>query len=135
MEINMIGIGERIRMRRNELGLSQTDIYHKCGIASGVLSRIENGKNTPSIIAFYKLAQTLDCDMTWLVTGISANMQNVVLCKSEEDLINGFRKLPFEDQDEFIEILNVKLRKTQKERNSSAKSSASNHIGSDSLVG
>ena len=54
MELDMIGIGERIKTRRKELKLSQTDIYERCDITSGALSKIENGKTTPSVISFHK---------------------------------------------------------------------------------
>ena len=94
MELDMIGIGERIKTRRKELKLSQTDIYERCDITSGALSKIENGKTTPSVIAFYKLSQVLECDMNWLATGISSNMQKSNICKLEEELLNGFRELP-----------------------------------------
>jgi len=43
MEIIMKSIGERIRNRRKELHLTQTDIRAACGISSGALSEIENG--------------------------------------------------------------------------------------------
>ena len=52
MNLNMISIGERIKHRRKELNLSQIDIYEKCDIKSGSLSKIENGKTIPSILAF-----------------------------------------------------------------------------------
>lgn len=133
MEINMPAIGERIKTRRLELHLTQTDIYEQCGIASGVLSRIENGKNVPSVIAFYKLSQVLKCDMNWLATGFSTNMENSSFYKNEEELLNGFRKLSEEDQEEFIEILRLKLRKAQRAR--SANSSSFNSIDNESMIG
>ena len=40
MELDMLTVGERIKKRRNELGLSQTDIYKECEITSGALSKI-----------------------------------------------------------------------------------------------
>lgn len=123
MEIDMLSIGERIKSRRLELHLTQTDIYEKCGIASGVLSRIENGKNVPSVIAFYRLSQVLECDMNWLATGISTDMQNIVFHKNEEKLLHDFRELSEEDQEELIEILEMKLRKTQRARETNIKSS------------
>lgn len=123
MELDMIGIGERIKTRRKELKLSQTDIYERCDITSGALSKIENGKTTPSVIAFYKLSQVLECDMNWLATGISSNMQKSNICKLEEELLNGFRELPEDDKDELIGILKMKLRKVQRARGTSAKSS------------
>ena len=63
MELDMMGIGERIKTRRKELKLSQTDIYERCDITSGALSKIENGKTTPSVIAFYKLSQVLEYEL------------------------------------------------------------------------
>ena len=125
MEIDMPSIGERLKKRRLELHLTQTDIYEKCGITSGVLSRIENGKNVPSVIAFYKLSQILECDMNWLLTGISSNIQNDFFCENEEFLLNGFRELSAEDKEEILEILEMKLRKLKRTRENTGKSSLS----------
>lgn len=116
MEITMQSIGERIKARRLELHLTQTHIFEKCGIASGPLSRIENGKNVPSVIAFYKLSQVLECDMNWLVTGFSTNMQNSVFCENEEKLLNGFRKLSEEDKEEIIEYMDFKINRFSKKK-------------------
>ncbi len=135
MEVDMLSIGERIKIRRLELRLTQTDIYEKCGIASGVLSRIENGKNVPSAIAFYKLSQVLECDMDWLATGNSANMQNHIFCKNEELLLKGFRELPEEDQEELIDILEIKLRKSQRTREAGARLSQLTDTEKDNRVG
>ena len=60
MELDMLTVGERIKKRRNELGLSQTDIYKECEITSGALSKIENGKTVPSVYVFYKLSTILN---------------------------------------------------------------------------
>lgn len=135
MELNMIGIGDRIKKRRKELGLSQTDIYDKCDISSGALSKIENGKTVPSIIAFYKLAQVLDCDMNWLATGLSSNMQKTQFCIFEENLLKGFRELPNEDQEELMEILNMKLRKVEKAKGAEVTSSHLTDTEKDDMVG
>lgn len=135
MELDMIGIGERIKGRRKELGLSQTDIYERCDITSGALSKIENGKTTPSIVAFYKLSQVLECDMNWLATGSSSYLQNFSICKWEDELLNGFRKLSEEDQEELMEILEMKLRKVQRARGASAKSSDLTGTEKSNMVG
>ena len=135
MEINMLSIGERIKARRLELHLTQTHIFEKCGIASGALSKIENGKNVPSVIVFHKLSQALECDMNWLVTGFSANMQNAVFCENEEKLLNGFRKLSEEDKEELIGILEIKLRKSKKAGKADAKSSDLTSTEESDMVG
>ena len=123
MDIDMESVGNRIKSRRKEMQLTQTDIFNMCGIRSGALSRIENGTSVPSVILFYRIAQILECDMQWLLTGVSSNMENVTFSKNEEMLLDGFRELSEEDQEEFMGILEVKLRKVQRARGTSAKSS------------
>lgn len=123
MELDMMGIGERIKTRRKELKLSQTDIYERCDITSGALSKIENGKTTPSVIAFYKLSQVLECDMNWLATGISPICRSPISANWRNELLNGFRELPEDDKEELMGLLQLKLRKVKKERDVTAKSS------------
>lgn len=132
MDIVMESVGDRIKHRRKEMQLTQTDIFEMCGIRSGALSRIENGTSVPSVILFYRIAQVLECDMEWLLTGNSSNMRISVLSKNEETLVDGFRKLSEEDQEEFLEILDVKLRKgkrvTTNARSSGLTDSEKNNI-------
>ena len=135
MEISMESVGERIKKRRKEMQLTQTDIFQLCGIHSGALSRIENGTSVPSDILFYKIAQVLDCDMHWLLTGVSSNMENPGVCENEEPLVNGFRMLPEDEQNELIKILELKLQKIHETRKTTAKSSHSTGTDNNTMVG
>ena len=135
MEINMISVGNRIKQRRNSLNLTQIDIHKKCGIASGALSQIENGTRTPSVIIFYKLSQALECSMDWLLTGESTNSEINNFSENEETLLNGFRQLSKEDQDELMQILEIKINKTLKSRNYSAPSSQSTATERNDIAG
>lgn len=135
MEIDMISIGERIKMRRLELHLTQTDIFDQCGITSGALSKIENGKTAPSIIVFHKLSTVLQCDMNWLATGESANVQISTICKKEESLLNSFRKLSEDEQEEFLEFMDIRLRRSGRGKTVLTKSSASMTTEKDDMVG
>lgn len=65
--INMLLIGgviltiwKRIKIRRKELKLSQTDIASKSYISAGYLSEIETGKKTPSIATLAEISNALD---------------------------------------------------------------------------
>lgn len=135
MEINMISVGNRIKQRRNSLNLTQIDIHKKCGIASGALSQIENGTRTPSVIIFYKLSQVLECSMDWLLTGESTNSEINNFSENEETLLNSFRQLSKEDQDELMQILEIKINKTLKSRNYSAPSSQSTATERNDIAG
>lgn len=135
MDIDMESVGDRIKNRRKEMQLTQTDIFDMCGIRSGALSRIENGTSVPSVILFYRIAQILKCDMQWLLTGVSSNMENASFSKSEEKMIEDFRELSEEDKDELMEILQMKLRKAQKARGTSSKLSGSTDTEGCDMVG
>lgn len=132
MNIDMISIGKRIKDRRKELKLTQIDIKHKCGISSGALSEIENGNRTPSVIAFQLLSQALNCSMDWLATGSSSNQEKMFFSEYEDNLLNNFRKLSFEDQEEIVAIIDIKL---QKIRKSDIKSSSLPNPDMSNMVG
>lgn len=131
----MCSIGRRIKERRKKLRLTQIDIHQKCGITSGALSQIENGSRTPSAIAFYSLAQALDCSMEYLITGFSSDGENLKISENELLLLDGFRELSKDDQEELMEILEVKLRKAQRAKGISAKSSNLIDTGKGNMVG
>ena len=135
MDLNMTSIGNRIKTKRKELNLTQTDIFQQCGLSSGALSHIENGTRTPSVLIFYKLSQVLKCDMEWLITGISANKQNFAICENEERLLIDFRQLPDEDKEELIEIIHLKLRKRKRTMEEMLKSSNSIKTETGDMVG
>jgi transcriptional regulator with XRE-family HTH domain len=64
----MSGVGDRIRKRRTELGLSQRDIAEP-GVTYAYISRIEAGTRSPSLTALVKIAEKLDTTALTLLTG------------------------------------------------------------------
>lgn len=124
MESQSIGI--RIKQRRNELGLKQLQIKELTGISSGNLSDIENGKKLPSTPALLALSETLDCSIDWILKGESPENENIILSSEREnDLLNGFRQLDQDDQDELMGLLALKLRKVKRDGEKMAKLSNS----------
>lgn len=134
MDEKMISIGERIKSRRKELGLTQLDIKASCGISSGALSSIENGGRTPSVIAFSQIAQALQCSMDWLATGTSPNTETVSFSKSEEALLNDFRQLSLDDQEEIRDIIALKLKRTKRTESGARSSHSEGQNISDKLA-
>jgi transcriptional regulator with XRE-family HTH domain len=65
---DMTTVGERIRQRRHELGLSQRDLAEP-GISYAYISRIEAQARSPSVGALRKLAPKLGVTVHWLETG------------------------------------------------------------------
>jgi transcriptional regulator with XRE-family HTH domain len=67
-------IGERLRKRRFELGLSQESLRAKLNLGSvhitrSQFSRIETGQRLPDAGELLALASALEVSMTWLLTG------------------------------------------------------------------
>ncbi len=130
-----ISIGERIKSRRKELNITQVQIREATGISSGNMSGIESGKSLPSASALIELSKVLNCSIDWMLTGNSPISEGVILSNIEEDLLTGFRELPEDDKDELIGILKMKLRKVQRARGTSAKSSDLTGTEKGNMVG
>lgn len=113
MNIDMKTVGARIKARRVELGLKQTQIKDSVGISSGNLSEIENGNRTPSMITLYKLSEILNCSIDWIVKGFSSDEEKDALSLSadEKSIINYFRGMTTSDQEDFILVAEMKYNK------------------------
>jgi transcriptional regulator with XRE-family HTH domain len=61
-------VGQRLRARRKELGLSQRAIACD-GVSYAYISRLETEVRQPSVKALRKLAPRLDVSVHWLETG------------------------------------------------------------------
>ncbi len=112
-------IGQRIKERRKELHITQTQIQEQTGITSGNLSCIENGKYLPSSVALLELSKILNCSVDWILTGkpVISNINNSldITDSKESELINYFREMSSDDQEELIQIAQIKA--TKKKRN------------------
>lgn len=65
---HMTTVGDRIRQRRLELGLSQRALATE-GVSYAYISRLEANARTPSVKALRKLAIRLDVSVHWLESG------------------------------------------------------------------
>jgi transcriptional regulator with XRE-family HTH domain len=56
-------IGQEVRRRRGELGLTGAELAARSGLSPGAISQIENGKRTPSSTTVMKLARGLGVEV------------------------------------------------------------------------
>jgi len=63
-------LGQRIRARRRELGLSQEGLAHEAGLDRSYVGRIERGEHNLTFIALVRLARALGCDVAALTVGL-----------------------------------------------------------------
>ena len=91
----MATIGDRIRQRRLELGLSQRELASE-GVSYAYISRIEANARRPSIRALRKLAPKLGVSVYWLETGEedpAEQLARLVLAHEGDLLPRGARSL------------------------------------------
>jgi len=69
---HMTAVGERIRSRRSELGMTQEELADKAKISKGFLSDVETGKRNISAENLLALAQHLNVSLDYLMKGDSS---------------------------------------------------------------
>src|SRR5690554_6423451 len=58
--LNPAAVGDRIRTRRRELGLTLTDVAQRTQLSKSFLSQVEIGKSWPSVNALAQISAVLD---------------------------------------------------------------------------
>lgn len=73
-----MGIGKRIRKRRQELKLTQGDVASALGLTPQHISGIEQDKRNPSLSSLAKLAEELGITVDYLVAGKEGVIVNTI---------------------------------------------------------
>jgi transcriptional regulator with XRE-family HTH domain len=83
-------VGQRIKTIRRQRGLSQAQLAHP-ELSDSYVSLIESGKRTPTPAVLELLAQKLDCSLTYLLNGVTAEQMH------DLELALGYAKLALEN--------------------------------------
>ena len=59
-------LGANIRRRREEAGLTLTDLAARASLTKGAMSKIETGKGSPAIATVFRIAEALGCALSEL---------------------------------------------------------------------
>jgi transcriptional regulator with XRE-family HTH domain len=59
-------LGQRIRQRRKELGMSQEGLANEAGLDRSYVGRIERGEHNLTFVALVKLCRAMNCDVAAL---------------------------------------------------------------------
>lgn len=105
-------IGENIRKRRKELGLTIIDVHIATGISNGNLSGIENGKSAPSAQAIIALAKVLKCSTDYLLLDNFAQENSTLnesLSNNESILLERFNSLDTAGQEDLLDYAQYKV--------------------------
>ena len=100
-------IGEKLRKKRKELGLTQTALYIQTGVPVKRIGEIEGGLHNPSHAMIYRLATSLGMTMEELTSEDSCPSK----CPKEEEkeLMDMLDKLSIEKQKKIITYLELRI--------------------------
>lgn len=93
-----MSIGERIRIVRKDLGMSQKEFGDRIGISDNYVSEIESGKKEPSVPILLAIEYRFGISMVWIKTGegkkeASKEVKDVFSVSEEEkEIIRALRK-------------------------------------------
>ena len=83
-------VGDRIKERRKQLGLSQKELADKAGLRQATISAAETGKNNPSSETIQVIAQALGIRHSDLL-GEIAEQSHIQITEEEMQLIAAWR--------------------------------------------
>lgn len=95
-------MGNRMKLRRKELRIKQSELAEKLDISNNHISSIENGREKPSLDMFLKICEELNVTPDYLLLGnvhannIPKNITESLLLCSDDDI---------ELASQFIELL------------------------------
>jgi transcriptional regulator with XRE-family HTH domain len=94
-------VGKRIRIRRMQLSMSQTELANKLGITFQQVQKYENGSNRVSCSRLYEIAKCLSTPITFFFSDTDIEKSGVELIDDVElsqmndavRLVTAFRKI------------------------------------------
>ncbi|OAT26697.1 transcriptional regulator [Buttiauxella ferragutiae ATCC 51602] len=103
--MNEMTLGQRIRQRRKQIGLSQNELSKAAGVSDSSISLWESDNTAPRGENLHKLATVLQCSPTWILFGdddkIPDEPQSSAvqqLNEDEQELLQLYRALPESEQ-------------------------------------
>jgi transcriptional regulator with XRE-family HTH domain len=105
-------IGEKIKARRLEIGMSQRELARKMGYSgNSTLNRIENGTVDVTQARVLQFAKALNCSVAYLMDW-EEDEKNTTdnLTDGEKLLLSLFRQVPEDVQDVVLEMIQVSLK-------------------------
>ena len=110
-------MNERIRVIRKQFNISQTEFGKRIGVSLGVIKNLEQGKTTLTSPLFELLCSIYHVNPDWLLNGegemflpidnspLRDLQKQHNLSDNVVNIIEGFVRLPHDDQEQFIKTL------------------------------
>ena len=97
-----MSIGSRIKERREELGITQTELAKMIGVTKGAIGNYETDANSPKAATMFKVFSALKCDANYLYQDDIGNLQQSAITSKEQTLLKIFRIFNDEGKEKLI---------------------------------
>ena len=88
-----MGIGKKIKQRREALNLTQGELAALVGVTQSAITNYESELSHPKELILYKLFEALDCDANFLFEDALKSKTPPPLTAEENKLLEAFGKL------------------------------------------
>lgn len=101
-----MSFGSRIKERREQLGMSRTELAEEIGVVASAVGNYENDYSTPKIELLYKIFDALQCDANYLYQDEmrETRTKTKVLADDEMELIECYRDLCVENKTKLVRV-------------------------------
>lgn len=76
MGIDHKAMGQRIKLRRKQCGLTQEQLAEKLEVTVGYVSQIERGITRANLDMLAQIAESLHCEISFLLCGTSTHQED-----------------------------------------------------------
>lgn len=99
-------IGERMRARRHQLGMSQQGLAKALGLSFQQVQKYEMGTNRVAASVLFTIARALDVPITYFYEGVEGTATTTIpmLSRRQGDLLRGAEGMPEAVREAFIDL-------------------------------
>lgn len=98
-----MSIGSRIKERREELGITQSELASRLNISKGAIGNYETDANSPKASIMYKIFDILQCDANYLYQDEIGERETIVQPKNERRILSLLHQMNDEGQEKLID--------------------------------
>jgi transcriptional regulator with XRE-family HTH domain len=99
-----MSVANRIRNRRMELSITQTQLAKAAKLTPAAISQFESGSRKPSFDALSKLATALKISTDYLLGRKQPSYEDILADPKVSVMFRGFMKLPEKDKESMLEF-------------------------------
>lgn len=114
-----MSIGSRMKTRREELGMTQTQLAEKIGVTKGAIGNYETDANSPKASMMYKIFEALQCDANYLYQDDMFDAASVMLPEDEREMLRLYKQLNQEGKEKLADYADDLVRSGKYIKNSS----------------